>query len=308
MAEFSLIDWIKQHADVTKADHVLLGIGDDGCCLRESENSVWSMDTMVSGVHFDETASPESLGHKSLAVSASDCVAMGSQPMSVLLSLSYPTFDEPWLHAFFAGFFSYARKHNIALVGGDLTKGPCSITTSVQGRLLTHRPWRRSCAKVGDEIWVTGYLGLAASAVSGIRTDEALQALHYPEPPIALVQPLASLVNAAIDVSDGFAQDLGHVLKASNLGARVGLHQLPGIENPLQTPEDKLHWQLYGGDDYQLCFTAAIENRDAIVAAAQASSIPIHRVGVCHQGNELTFYNEKGELVELKGHAWEHFS
>ncbi len=306
MAEFSLIAWLKDNA--SDAPHVSLGIGDDGCCLHFKHDTIWSMDTMVAGVHFLPNADPQALGHKALAVSVSDCVAMGSIPQSVLLSLTIPSYDDSWLKAYFSGFFAYANKYAISLVGGDLSQGPCSMTTTVQGELVSSQPWCRSAAKAGDDIWVTGHIGLAASAVAGLDHVRAKSALHYPEPPVELVKLLSGFIHAAIDISDGFAQDLGHILRASCVGARIKIDCLPWDDNVTYPQKEKRHWQLFGGDDYQICFTAPQSYHDQIVEQSRRVGQKVACVGRCQSEMGLVYMDDEGDQIQMQGHAWEHFT
>ena len=309
MSEFSLIEWLKSKSHTLDSPHVLLGIGDDACVLSSKHPAVWSMDTLVEGVHFASSVDPHSLGHKVLAVSVSDCIAMGAKPRSVLLSITAPQLDDEWLAAFFNGFFAFANQHQIALVGGDLSQGPLSVTTAVHGDAMTTKFWRRSGARAGDDIWVTGCIGLAALALSGDQNAFAQSALHRPDPPVMLAEFLKTQVHGCIDISDGFLQDLQHLLKASKLGAMVNLEALPWLEELKGhiDPIKQYTFQLYGGDDYQLCFTAPPSCRDQISSVAHANHLKITKVGHMTEGTDCILLDQNGKPAVIDGQGWEHF-
>lgn len=260
MAEFSIID---SYFNRTRLDSVDLGVGDDSALLTPPPHQqlVICADTLVAGRHFPLDTHPHAIGWKCVAVNLSDIAAMGAKPQSILLALSLPQIDHDWLQAFSQGLYACCDQFGVSLIGGDTTQSP-HLTLSVtalgwidQGQAVT-----RSGAKVGDLICVSGTVGDAAFALEHL--GHPLQhRLDYPTPRCELGQVLKGLASSMIDVSDGLAQDLGHILKASKVGATLELEQLP-LSESLQSLPDEQKWQytLAGGDDYELCFTISPQN------------------------------------------------
>ena len=220
------------------AANAVLGVGDD-CALvqlsRGMELAV-SVDTMVSGTHFFPDVDPETLGHKTLAVNLSDMAAMGAMPYWAMLALTLPKVDHDWLAAFAKGFFDLAEEFDVSLIGGDTTRGPLTLTVTIMGEVPAGAALRRSGAKAGNDIWVSGNIGDAALSVAHrhgkLALDEAdyreaVMRLYEPTPRVSLGQALRGLATAAIDVSDGLLADLGHICKLSGLGAAVELAAIP---------------------------------------------------------------------------------
>lgn len=261
---------------------VKLGVGDDAAILAPAAGEEWVVctDTLVEGRHFPASTEPDAIGHKALAVNLSDLAAMGARPVAFLLALTLPAPDEAWLVSFARGLRALAEAHQLALIGGDTTRGPLSITVTAIGAVPSGTGLRRSGAQVGDDIAVSGSLGDAALALRlGERAPPELRVrLDRPEPRLALGQWLRGQANAAIDVSDGLYQDLGHVLAASGVGAELWAERLPASDAFRQHMggEHALALQLAGGDDYELCFTAAPERMRRIVEAAP---VPVQRIG-----------------------------
>jgi len=286
MPEFDLIARIRERASL-RAD-VLLGIGDDAALLRVPAGQllVVSCDTLNAGVHFPLDTAPADIGHKALAVNLSDLAAMAAQPAWCTLSLSLPEADADWLDGLLDGFLALAQAHGVALVGGDTTRGPLSIGVTVHGFVPEALALRRAGAQEGDELWLTGTLGDAAAALAlraaTMPVDPLLTArLNRPTPRVAAGLALRGLAHAGIDVSDGLLADLGHVLAASGAGAQIDLAQLPTSAALAAAIGESGRWplQLGGGDDYELCFTAAPEQHDAIVAALAAVDTPVQVIG-----------------------------
>ena len=207
--EFELIDRIRRRAATTRGD-VLLGIGDDAALLQvpAGQALVVATDTLNAGVHFPTETAPADIGWKALAVNLSDLAAMGAQPAWCMLSLSLPEGEPDWLEAFLEGFLRLAAMHDVALVGGDTTRGPMSVSVTVHGFVDPARALRRATARADDEVWVSGTLGDAAAALAqwraGAIVDAALrERLDRPVPRVALGRALAGVARAAIDVSDG---------------------------------------------------------------------------------------------------------
>lgn len=281
MDEFALIR--RYFSGLTAADAgVRLGIGDD-CALLQvppGQELAVTSDTLVAGRHFPEDTRAEDIGWKSLAVNLSDLAAMGAEPRWFLLALTLPDPAAAWLSAFAQGLGELAAQHRVALVGGDTTRGPLSITLTAMGLVPAGAALRRSGAGVGDLVCVTGTLGDAALA---LRLREQAPAvlrarLDRPTPRLAAGLALRGLATAAIDVSDGLAGDLGHILEASGVGAELDAEALPmSTAFREHAPADqRLALQTQGGDDYELCVCLPPER----LAAAQAAvDVPLTVVG-----------------------------
>ncbi len=316
--EFSLIarhfTWPTPSAD--------LGVGDDAALLRVSPGMqlAVSTDLLVVGTHFLDGTDPGRLGHKSLAVNLSDMAAMGARPRFATLALALPSVDERWLAAFSAGMQALARLHGTELVGGDTTRGPLSICVTILGEVPAGQALRRDGARVGDEVWVSGTLGDAAiglALVTGGRApllDAAaaaacIQRLEAPQPRVGLGLQLRGVASAALDVSDGFAADLGHILERSGVGARIEVERLPASAALAPFAGDP--WVrdalLGGGDDYELCFTAPASAAGDVVQAAARSGVPVTRVGHVVAGEGLVLVDADGREVQPARAGFDHF-
>ena len=273
--EFALIERIRARAGA-RAD-VLLGIGDDAALLQPPEGMglAWSTDTLVSGVHFPADTAPADIGFKSLAVNLSDLAAMGARPAWATLSLTLPEADADWVDGFLDGFCELAEAHDVALVGGDTTRGPLSITVGAQGFVPAGGGLRRDGAGFNDDIWVTGTLGDAAGALrqwqaGGLQSMKLRHRLDRPSPRVDVGLAIIELATSAIDLSDGLRADLGHILARSGVGAEIDLGRLPtSVTLAEHFSDEAARWrlQLAGGDDYELCFTAPASNALAIEQA-----------------------------------------
>lgn len=260
MAEFSLIDRYFKTAASAQVD---LGIGDDSAIVSPpvGEQLVICTDTLVAGRHFPLSTAAHAIGWKSVAVNLSDLAAMGAIPHSILLALSLPQVDDAWLEGFSQGLFDCCAPYNVQLIGGDTTQSPhLTISVTALGWIPTAQGITRSGAQVGDYVVVSGQIGDAAFALQHLG-HPLQQRLDYPTPRCELGQSLRGLASSMIDISDGLAQDLGHILKASGVGATLSLDQLP-LDPALQAlaPEQRWQYALAGGDDYELCFTLSKDN------------------------------------------------
>jgi len=313
--EFDLIDRIRRR--VHAREDVVLGIGDDAALLRVPAGKllVVAADTLNAGVHFPEDTAPADVGWKSLAVNLSDLAAMGAEPAWCTLSLSLPGGDARWVDGFLDGFLELARAHGVALVGGDTTRGPLSISVTVHGFAMPGRVLRRDAARVGDDLWVSGTPGDAAGALvqwrDGATRDAFLRSrLDRPTPRLALGLALADVANACIDVSDGLLADLAHVCRASQVGARVELDRLPASD-ALRTAFDdaaRPALQATGGDDYELCFTAAPELRDGIERLARQAGTPVARIGSIEAGEGVRAFDSTGAHWRPGQAGYQHFA
>lgn len=314
-SEFSIIARYFQRPGALP-DDVVLGVGDDAALLRvpSGDELVVTVDTLVEGVHFPIATDPYSIGHKALAVNLSDLAAMGARPRWVTLALTLGEADDAWLQAFAAGFFTLADAHQVALVGGDTTRGPLSVCVQAQGLVPRGSALRRDAAQPGDQIWVSGTLGDAALA---LHLDAGVQALaerlNRPVPRLALGAALRGIANSAIDISDGLLADLGHITQASGVGARIHLDQLP------LSPEFRQHCAaarqadaceqlaLSGGDDYELCFTLPARQSSALQQAAAATKTPVTHIGEIVAGTDIACLRASGESYAAPAAGYDHF-
>jgi thiamine-monophosphate kinase len=313
--EFGLIE---RHflalADSLTADGVRLGIGDD-CALLEPPAGfelAISTDTLVAGRHFPPETDPEAIGHKALAVNLSDLAAMGAEPLWVTLALSLPKIDDDWLSAFCRGFGALAAEHGIALVGGDTTASPLlSISLTVVGKCARGQALRRSGARVGDRIYVSGELGGAALGLRQFASAQAdpscRQRLERPEPRLALGRALRGVASACIDISDGLAADLGHICAASGVGAALDLAALP-MPAALCGESDAEALALHGGDDYELCFCVPAE-REMMLSLALGPGLPnCTRIGQIVAEPGLSGLGADGVRRALESRGFDHFA
>ncbi len=311
--EFDLISRIA--ARVSSRPDVVLGIGDDGAILRPlaGQELVIVTDTLNGGVHFPESTAAYDVGWKALAVNLSDLAAMGATPAWWTLALSVPAPDDTWLEACIDGFLALAGQHGIALVGGDTTRGPLSLTVTACGFVPAGAALRRDAAKAGDDVWVSGTLGDAAFALHELLQGRACAVelssrLDRPTPRCALGQSLVGIAHACIDVSDGVLQDLGHICVASGVGVEVRLDALPASNALAARVEGVERWRLQSsGDDYELCFTADPARRDALAVLSDSIGVRLARVGAVVAGSGVRALDAGGCEVRLRP-GYDHFA
>lgn len=314
MDEFALIR--RYFTSLTKpATDVVLGIGDD-CALLQAppgEALAVSTDTLVSGRHFPLETSPYDVGWKSLAVNLSDLAAMGAQARWFTLALTLPEADQAWISEFARGLSDLSAQSGISLVGGDTTRGPLSITITVMGSVPAGAALKRSGAEVDDVICVTGTLGDAALALRILNepdlSAELRERLDRPTPRLNAGLALRDIAHAAIDLSDGLAGDLAHVLEASGVGAEVYSQRLPSSPAFKQrvATEDSLALQAQGGDDYELCFCIAPEKFDEAVARLAVLDVPLTLIGRMTATSGLRFLDASGATIALTENGYRHF-
>lgn len=297
-----------------------LGVGDD-CALidaRPGHQLAISTDMLVSGRHFFPDVPPRSLGHKALAVNLSDLAAMGAEPRAFTLALALPQADPAWLEAFAGGMLALADAHGCELIGGDTTKGPLTLSITVFGDVPPRQALRRDAARPGDDIWISGTLGDARLALGDCRGEWLLPEPDFtlirprmdtPTPRVALGMALRGVAHAALDISDGLMGDLGHILSRSSVGAIVDVDALPRSEvlgaQPLALQRECV---LTGGDDYELCFTAPVGNREAIAAIGQQLGLPLARAGSITSEAGLRLVDGNGDPFVFTGSSFDHFS
>lgn len=320
MSEFDWIAWLRQQAreKLAARGDVVLGIGDDAalCRVPAGMQLAISTDTLVSGVHFPADTAPADIGYKALAVNLSDMAAMAAEPSWFSLSLSMPEMDRTWLSAFAGGLLELAAEYGLQLIGGDTVRGPLSITITVHGLVPEGRARMRGAAQIGDDIWVTGSLGDAAAALrqwrsGGLQSMKLRHRLDRPSARVAAAIAVRELAHAMIDVSDGLAQDLGHILAASGVGAELELGRLPVSSSLLDFyPDDAARWrlQLTGGDDYELCFSAPPRHALAIERAIADCGVSASVIGHISAEPGLRCLTPEGESFELPDAGYQHFN
>ena len=329
MGEFELIERYFRRGPADRGgDAVLLGIGDD-CALLQAPSPgqvlAVSSDMLIEGRHFFAGSDPGSVGHKSLAVNLSDLAAMGAQPLGFTLAIALPALDEAWLDGFCRGLFALADRFACALVGGDTTRGPLAISITVFGQVPPGQALRRDGARPGDELWVSGPLGGASLAVAarqrgGAAVDtRAARRLDWPQPQVDLGLLLRGVAHAAIDLSDGLAGDLRHVLAASSgatgqsgatsptveLMAELFAADIPLDPSLAGLPaREALGCALHGGDDYELLFTAAPGDHARIRALWPTAGM----IGRLRAGRGILLTGPDGGSEPVERTGFDHFA
>jgi len=316
--EFELIT--RYFTRSTRRPDVIQGIGDDCALLRVPAGMelAVTMDTLVSGVHFPMDTKPYAIGWKTLAVSLSDLAAIGAEPAWATLALTLPEANEVWLDAFSRGLFDLAKQYNVALVGGDTTRGSLAITLQAHGFVPPGQSLRRAGAQAGDLIYVTGTLGDATVGLDlrqGRRygpmalTDRKylLNRLDQPQPQVAAGIALRGIASAAVDISDGLGADLGHILEASGgVGALIGLEYLPRSSalKKLTVPWEKI---MAGGDDYELCFTVPPAREKLLEQALIAVGCDFSLIGWIQPSPGIVGIDAESQLVKIGATGYRHF-
>ena len=316
MSEFDLIRDHFSRVGSGRPD-VSMGVGDDCALLRVPSGAelAVSIDTLVSGIHFLADCGPGALGHKCLAVGLSDLAAMGAEPAWATLALTVQRSDEAWLTEFSKGFAHLAEAHGVALVGGDTTRGPLTISVQVHGLVPQGKAVRRSGARIGDLVCVSGTLGDAGLALRRLAAGEPLSGylrgrLEQPAPRVALGSALRGIASAMIDVSDGLAADLGHILAASGVGAEIRLADLPLSPEVSASLASDADWALplASGDDYELCFCIPERHREQIPELQERLDIRLSIVGRIMPGSGLRCALEDGSIWQSGAPGYDHFS
>lgn len=321
LAEFSLIERFFA-APFRPRDDVVLGIGDDAALVNvpDGEQLAVAVDTLVAGVHFPQSVRAADVGYKALAVNLSDMAAMGATPRWATLALTLPQADAAWVESFAQGFFDLAERFGVALVGGDTTRGPLAVSVQILGTVPCGRALTRAGARAGDCIYVSGTLGDAGLALRLLQGERncaqepraMLDArLHRPEPRVALGTHLRGVAGGVIDVSDGLLADLMHVLEASAVGATLNVDAVPrsnAFRACVEPPQPAwMELPLTGGDDYELCFTAAPEHADTVQLLAQQTGVPIALIGVIDAQPGLRCRYADGREFRPARRGYEHF-
>lgn len=319
--EFSLIARYFDRVRSSRLD-VETGIGDDCALLNipEKQTLAISTDTLVAGNHFLPDIDPADLAYKALAVNLSDLAAMGADPAWLTLALTLPEVDEPWLEAFSDSLFELLNYYDMQLIGGDTTRGPLSMTLGIHGYIPAGRALKRSGAKPGDWIYITGTPGDSAAGLAvlqnRLQVSEETDAHYFikrhlrPTPRILHGQALRDIASAAIDLSDGLISDLGHIVKASGCGARVDVDALPKSDAMMRHVDagQALRWALYGGEDYELCFTVPELNRGALDVAIGQLGVPFTCIGQMSADIEGMNFVRDGMPVTFDWKGYDHFA
>ena len=310
---------------------IVLGIGDDAAILQPpaQRQLCLSMDVLVADVHFPAAANPVDIGYRALAVNLSDLAAMAAEPFCFSLGLTLPQRNEDWLAGFSAGLLELARRFDCPLIGGDLTRGPLSITIQVHGLSRESGLLRRDGASVGDLIYVSGYLGDGAIALASLGLPSHLgesftlnhdqtsaasrryfESCYYrPEPRLQLAADCAGIASSAIDISDGLLGDLGHITRASGVGAVLNLDQLPFSDEAVlcSSLDNRRQAALFGGDDYELCLTVAPNDSAGLEQAAASTGTALTRVGQIGSEPGVRLQDTTGNPVNFRQTAYDHF-
>ena len=320
MGEFDLIQRFFQRP----SRRAVLGVGDDCALIQPTSGQqlAISTDMLVEGRHFLSTVDPARLGRKALAVNLSDLAACGAQPLAFTLALALPGADHHWLEGFSRGLLALADAQGCELIGGDTTQGPLNISITVFGEVPPDQALLRHAAQVGDDIYVSGTLGDARLALEVFRGhysaagevfERARARMECPTPRVELGLALRGVAHAAIDVSDGLLGDLGHVLKRSGVGAQIDTGWIQG--SAALTPDvlalpwpRRLDCVLAGGDDYELLFTAAVQDRERIHALASDVEVPITRIGRITADSSLRVLDPQGQPINRRFASFDHFS
>ena len=319
LGEFDLIQ--KYFLSSGHRNDVSLGVGDDCAIVSmpEGRQLAVTTDTLVDGIHFPSKTNPRDIAHKAIAVNLSDLAAVGAEPAWITLALTLPRANEDWIKAFSAEFKAAAEQYKVQLIGGDTTRGPLSITVQAMGLVDPEHIMRRDGARPGDAIYVSGTLGDAATGLRILQRGQAaddneawlVDRLNRPDPRVELGVKVAEYCKCAIDISDGLAADLGHILAASHCGATVYKDRIP-LSHQLvaySIKRDEVDWEqvLAGGDDYELCLVVSPDNERKLMKLSSELSLPLTRIGVIEEHGSLTFIDETGAKQLLDHRGYEHF-
>ena len=319
LSEFALIERYFRSCGAQRTD-VALGVGDDAALLRVPAGCelVAATDTLVAGVHFPQDSPADSIGHRSLAVNLSDLAAMGARPAWALLALTLPQADEAWLGEFATGLGELARSHEVALVGGDTTRGPLCVTVQLLGFVPAGAALTRSGARAGDVLFVSGTCGDAAAglAIEQHRLTGPAEARSWlrerflrPAPRVALGEQLRGFASACIDVSDGLLADAGKLASASHVGVELSYSEVP-LSEPLAAllgERRARELALTGGDDYELCFAVPPHNIARLLAQLPPQDWRYTRIGALRAAPGASVVGD-GTVMEFSHSGYEHFS
>jgi len=318
MHEFEIIRRFFAGKITLQKDHVVIGPGDDCAVVRVPNNFelCLSTDTLIEGVHFPFQAKPALIASRLTAANLSDLAAMGAEPFGFTLAISSPEFTESWLEEFSDQLKDDVEKYQNPLLGGNLSRGPLSLTMNIMGIVPTGTAILRSNARVGDDIYVSGYLGDAAGGLAlmeqirdqAVKNSSLLERYSSPVPRIDLGQALRKIATAAIDISDGFAADLGHLCEASGFGAQINLEALPLSGELVSTfgLEVARVKAIRGGDDYELCFTAGPDQASSIQQLSECLKLKLTKVGKISLDKSVLIKDKLGSSFD-ETEGYQHF-
>ncbi len=321
LGEFELIErYFSPRPSAAARPDVILGVGDDAALIRVPDNSelAVAVDTLVAGRHFPPDRAARSIGHCALAINLSDMAAMGATAAWATLSLTLPSADRAWLEGFSTGLLRLADEHHVALVGGDTTSGPLTVSVQILGHVASGTALRRSGAQPGDLLAVTGTLGDAGAGLAlatgrlvtaeRAAADELIARFEYPTPRVAFGSCARGVASAAMDLSDGLAGDLPKLALASGLAARVDVERLPlsAALRSLVSEDQARQWALSAGDDYELLVAVPPGRFDALAAAARQLNLTLTIIGELGRGNGVT-WARGGTPFEAPAHGYDHF-
>jgi len=301
-----------------------LGIGDDAALIntRPNQQLVVASDTLVEGVHFPSTATGKQIATRALCVNLSDMAAMGAQPRWFTLALTLPKdkANSLWLADFSAGIAEIAQQFDIALVGGDTTSGPLTVSMTLLGEAPSGESLQRAGAAVGDTVFITGTLGDGAAGLKLVSTingknsdsDRLLQRFYAPHPQVEIGLQLRAIASACIDISDGLIADLGHICQSSNVAATIYTEQLPIAADVRDIASDNgLNWALFGGDDYQLCFTVSADKLDKVEQLIDCGELTASKIGTINTADDsdnlVTVLDRDNNPVAVNKQGYDHF-
>lgn len=314
MGEFELIE--NHFRGLSSREDVLVGIGDDCAVVDWPGHLAVATDTLVEDVHFPAGTDAASIGHRCLAVNLSDLASMGATPLGFTLALTLPHIDERWLSEFAAGLGSLARRFDAALLGGDTTRGPLTITIQIIGRAPATGSLLRSGGQVGDSIYVSGSLGGALAGLERVNAsllsaEQSVWVRRFlkPEPRVELGQQLVGVASGAIDISDGLLADLGHLVKACSCGASLELDGIPVITGLADCygEAEALQRAVCGGDEYELCFTAPPSKAAELERVGKSSGVTLTRIGQLVEGDTVRCKFRGADWQPNKAGGYEHF-
>jgi thiamine-monophosphate kinase len=323
LGEFELIQrfFLRRHAPNAAQSGVILGIGDDAAVLALPPDAelVAAVDTIVAGRHFPEGTDARSIGHRALAVNLSDLAAMGATPAWATLALTMPSADAAWLERFSAGFLDLADANRVALVGGDTTRGHLTVSVQILGHVPRGTALRRSGARAGDLLAVTGTLGDAGAGLHFVTTPptaktrlaalELIRRFDYPTPRVRFGLAARGIATAAMDLSDGLIGDLPKLAQASGLAAHVAIERLPLSEAlcaAVPGPQAR-DWALAAGDDYELLLAVPAPHYTELKAEADQLNLSLTAIGELRVGDGVTWSLNGREFVPAV-RGWDHFA
>lgn len=319
MSEFDIIQRYFTNLGVSHAETVI-GVGDDAAVMNIPEDSqlVTTVDTMLEGVHFFKKTPPALLATKLVAVNLSDLAAMGAYPKWAMLSLTLPNIDHDWLQSFSKALSKLLTRYDVQLIGGDTTKGHFAFSLSVFGLVPLNKAILRSNAQIGDDVYLSGTVGDAAIGLQitdrkleQYQLDDShfLQALYQPEPRVKMALMLADMMHSCIDVSDGVVSELQHIAKASDVGMEIEINKLP-LSKPYQhfiQQGGHYDYALYGGEDYELCFTIAPGQETMLGYIAEQCGASLTKIGTVTDSGTLHL-TLNGEPVNVNQSGYDHFT